>query len=193
LWGGEANYLYDLDAVGFLQFRPLIGVRYLNLTERLTQTGVFQSDLPIAPIVSTIDAHTTNNLWGAQVGFRTTVVTQYLEVGLTPKILFLGDSMTANVFTNHLRSNSDPTVGSISTTTAGVFGTEVGSFAQINLSPNFSIRGGYNLLWLGRVTRPQKDVYYNDNGSSAAPAIASRLVFSDILITGFSVGAELRY
>src|SRR5262249_2638219 len=47
LWGAEANYLYDLDAVGGLQFRPLIGVRYINLTERLTQTGVFLSDPPI--------------------------------------------------------------------------------------------------------------------------------------------------
>jgi hypothetical protein len=193
MWGGEANYLYDLDAVGFLQFRPLFGVRYINLTERLTQTGVFQDILPAAPVVTTIDAHTTNNLWGPQIGFRTSVVTQYLEVGLTPKLLFLGDTVTANVFTNHFRSNADPLVGSSSHTTTASFGSEVGAFAQINLSPNFSIRGGYNLLWLGRVTRPQKDVYYNDNGPLAGVGVHSQTVFSDVLITGFSVGAEFHF
>src|SRR5262245_1765270 len=107
LWGAEANYLYDLDAVGFLQFRPLVGVRYLNLTERLTQTGVF---LSVPPIVTTIDAHTSNNLAGPQIGFRTSVVTEYLEVGITPKIFVLANSMTTNVFTNHLRANFDPVV-----------------------------------------------------------------------------------
>jgi hypothetical protein len=193
LWGAEANYLYDLDAVGLLQFRPLIGARYLNLTERLTQTGVFQGGLAIPPLVSTIDAHTINNLYGAQLGFRTEVVTKYLELGLTPKILLLGNTMDVNVFTNHLRAPADPVVSSSNLTSTFSFGSEVGAFATINLTPSFSIRGGYNLIWLNRVTRPQKDVYYNDNGNAAPPAIISRTIFSDVLITGFTFGGEFRF
>jgi hypothetical protein len=193
LWGAEANYLYDYDAVGMLQLRPLIGARYLNLTERLTQTGVFQGPLAAPPIVSTIDAHTANNLYGFQLGFRTEVVTKYLELGLTPKILLLGNTMNVNTFTNHLRSNADPVIASSNITSTFSFGSEVGTFATINLTPNFSIRGGYNLIWLNRVTRPHKDVYYNDNGDAAAPAIISRTIFSDIIITGFTVGGEFRF
>src|SRR4029078_6567507 len=105
LWGGEANYFYDMDAVGFLQFRPLMGVRYINLTERLTQVGVFQDLLPGPLVVSTIDSRTRNDLCGAQIGARTQIVTQYLEVGITPKVLFLGDTFTSIVSTNHLRTN----------------------------------------------------------------------------------------
>ncbi|MGE5194803.1 MAG: BBP7 family outer membrane beta-barrel protein [Deltaproteobacteria bacterium] len=193
LWGGEANYFFDVDDIGMLRFRPLIGARYLNLTERLTQVGVFQDILPGPPIVTTIDSHATNNLWGPQIGFRTQIVTKYLEVGLTPKLLFLGNTAQVNVFTNHLRSNVDPVVGSGDHTTTFSFGADVGTYAQLNLSPHFSIRGGYNLLWLNRVTRPHKDVYYNDNGPLAPPAVVSRTVFSDILINGFSVGAQFQW
>jgi hypothetical protein len=190
LWGAEANYFYDLDAVGFLQFRPLIGVRYINLTERLTQTGVFLSD---PPVITTIDAHTTNNLAGPQIGFRTSVVTEYLEVGITPKIFVLASSMTTNVFTNHLRANFDPVVASSDHTTQASFGADVGAYVSLNITPRFAIRGGYNLLWLGRVTRPQKDVYYNDNGIASPPDVVARLITTDVLITGFSVGGELRF
>jgi hypothetical protein len=190
LWGAEANYFYDLDAVGGLQFRPLIGVRYVNLTERLTQTGVF---LAAPPIVTTIDAHTSNNLAGAQIGFRTQVVTEYLEVGLTPKIMVLANSMNLNAFTNHLRANFDPLVGSSDHTTNASFGADVSTYVQLNITPRFCIRGGYNLLWLGRVTRPQNDIYYNDNGIGSPPGVIGRLVTTDVLITGFSVGGELRF
>jgi hypothetical protein len=190
LWGAEANYFYDLDAVGLLQCRPLIGVRYVNLTERLTQTGVF---FAAPPIVTTIDAHTSNNMAGAQIGFRTSVVTQYLEGGITPKIMVLANSMNLNAFTNHLRANFDPVVGSSDHTTNASFGADVSTYVQLNVTPRFCIRGGYNLLWLGRVTRPQKDIYYNDNGLAAPPAVVGRLVTTDVLITGFSVGGELRF
>jgi hypothetical protein len=193
LWGGEANYLYDYDAVGMLQFRPLIGARYLNLTERLTQIGVFQDILPEPLIVSTIDSHTRNQLWGGQIGFRTQIVTKYLDVGITPKVLFLGNTASADVFTEHLRSNADPVVATSSQSTTFSFGGEVGAYAQLNLTPYFSIRGGYNLLWLSRVTRPQKDIYYNDNGPLAPPAIVSQLVFNDIIINGFSVGMQFQW
>jgi hypothetical protein len=190
LWGAEANYFYDLDPVGGLQFRPLVGLRYLNLTERLTQTGVFLAD---PPIITTIDAHTANNLAGAQIGFRTQVVTEYLEVGLTPKIMVLANSMQLNAFTNHLRANFDPVVATSDHTTKAAFGADVGAYVQINVTPRFSIRGGYNLLWLGRVTRPQKDIYYNDNGILSPPGVIGRLITTDVLITGFSVGGDLRF
>jgi hypothetical protein len=193
LWGGEANYFYDLDPVGFLQTRPLIGARYLNLTERLTQVGVFQDILPEPLIVTTIDSHTTNNLWGGQIGFRSQFVTKYLDVGITPKILFLGNSAVANVFTEHFRSNADPVVGSHSETTTFSFGGDVGAYAQLNLTPHWSVRGGYNLIWLSRVVRPQKSIYYNDNGPLAPPAVVSQLVFNDIIINGFTVGMQFQW
>lgn len=194
LWGGEANYFYDADSVGILQFRPLIGVRYINLTERLTQTGVFQDLLVTSPpIVTTIDSHTINNLWGGQIGFRTQFVTKYLEWGLTPKVLLLGNSMVSDVYTNHLRTNGDPTVSSSNNVTQFTFGFDAATYLQLNLTPSFSVRAGYNVLWLGRVTRPQSDVYYNDGGAAAPPGVISQINFHDILISGLTVGCEFRF
>ncbi|HLJ10721.1 MAG TPA: BBP7 family outer membrane beta-barrel protein [Planctomycetaceae bacterium] len=193
-WGAEANYFTDYDDVGFLQFRPLAGFRYFNLSERLTQRGVFQDVLlGGAPITTTIDSSTMNNLWGGQIGFRTEIITKYLNLGVTPKVMFLGDSALSQVFTNHFRNNSDPTVYSNDLTTTFTFGAEVGSYAQLNLMPNFSVRVGYNLIWIDRVTRPHRDIIYNDNGPNSPPDVHANLVFHDILITGFSIGGEFRF
>jgi hypothetical protein len=63
----------------------------------------------------------------------------------------------------------------------------------VNLHPNLSIRGGYDLLVLSHVTRPHNDIVYNDNGPGSPPGIVSKVGFTDVLIYGFSVAAELRF
>ena len=194
IWGAEANWFPDYDAADPWQFKPLMGGRYINFSERLTQVGVFQDrTVAVPPVDSIIGSQTTNNLWGAQCGFRAQVVTKYLEVGLTPKVLFLGDTAVANVFSTHFRSNNDPTVTTRSTTTNFLFGADVSTYATINLHPNLSIRGGYDLLALSHVARPTKSIIYNDNGPGAPPGIISKVGFADALIYGFSVAAELRF
>ncbi len=194
VWGTEANFFPDYDASGPFQFKPLIGGRYINFSERLTQVGVFQDrTIAVPPVDTTIGSQTTNNLWGAQGGFRAQVVTKYVEAGVTPKVLFLGDTAVANVFSTHFRSNNDPTLTTRSTTTNFMFGADVSTYATLNLHPNFSIRGGYDLLVLSHVARPQKSIIYNDNGAGSPPGIISKVGFTDALIYGFSVAAELRF
>ncbi len=193
LWGGEANYLWG-DTADAIQFLPLAGVRYLNLTESFTQVGVFQDQFVATPPVSTqIGSHTINNLWGGQIGFRAQVVTKYIDFGVTPKLLMLGDTAYSSVYAARFRSNSDPTVFNDNMTTKFTFGTDVNAFASVNIAPNFSVRVGYNILWINQVTRPNRDIVYNDNGLAAPAAIGQQTVFHDILINGFSFGAEFRY
>jgi len=193
LWGGEANYLWG-DSVDLIQFLPLAGARYLNLTEDLTQVGVFQDTFIGGPPVSTqIGSHTINNLWGGQIGFRTQVVTKWFEFGVTPKLLMLGNTAVSQVYAARFRSNTDPTVYNEDMTTRFTFGTDVGAFATVHIAPNFSVRGGYNILWINQVTRPHKDIVYNDNGPAAPAGIGQQTVFHDIFINGFTFGAELRW
>src|SRR5262249_40570704 len=129
---------------------------YLNLTERLTQIGVFTDPLiNVPPIITTIDSRTTNNLYGGQIGFRMEVVTKYLEFGVTPKLLFLGNTMLSEVSTDHLRTNLDPFVSTQNITSTFTWGGDATSYVQLNLGKCFSIRGGYNVLYINRVTRPQ--------------------------------------
>jgi hypothetical protein len=193
LWGAEANYFFG-DAVDILQFLPLAGARYMNLTESLTQTGVFQDQfIGGAPVSTQIGAHTINNIWGGQIGFRAQVVTKWIEFGATPKLLVLGDTAYSSVYAARFRSNSDPTVFNDETTTKFTFGTDVNGFVNLNIAPNFSVRVGYNLIWINHVTRPHRDIVYNDNGSSAPAGIGQQTVFHDILIHGFSFGCEYRF
>jgi hypothetical protein len=166
----------------------------LNLTERLRQIGVFTDPLIAAPpIVTTIDSRTTNNLYGGQIGFRMEVVTKYLEFGVTPKILFLGNTMLSDVSTNHLRTNLDGFVATQNITSTFTWGGDATSYVQLNLGKCFSIRGGYNVLYINRVTRPQNNIYYNDNGPTNPPAIVSNLIFRDLLVSGFTFGCQFQW
>lgn len=195
LWGAEANYLADtMDPDGIIQMRPLIGARYINLSERLTQRGTFQDVLLGGPpVVSTIDSLTMNNLYGGQIGLRTQVVSKWFEAGITPKLLFLGNTMLGTVYTNNLRSNLDGTFASTNVTSAFSFGLEAQTYVQLNIAPRVSVRLGYDLLYLTRVTRPQSNIYYNDNGSASAPGITEQTIFKDILINGWSVAMQIQF
>lgn len=194
LWGAEGNYVGDYDRDGLFHLNPTIGVRYLSLHERLNQRGTFDNATDTLPSVTTdIDSMTFNNLYGGQFGARLELVSKYLGFGIDPKLLFLGNTMFGTVSTNHLRSNADHVTYSDSLTTSFSFGVDIPAYAQINIHENFSVRIGYSMLWLSRVTRPENNIYYNDNGSSNPPAFGTKLDYSSFLVHGMSLGAELRY
>jgi hypothetical protein len=194
LWGAEANWVGDYDRDGLFQLNPTIGLRYFNLHNQMIQHGVFEDSLIGLPAVTTfITSTTTNNLWGPQIGTRLEMITKYVNMGIAPQLLFLGNTMLASVETEHLRSNNDPYTYTDDRVTSFSFGVDVGAYAQINFNENFVARVGYNLIWLSRVTNPENSIYYNDNGVNNPPAIATNLTFHDFLVHGVSVGGELRY
>lgn len=194
LWGAEGNYIFDHDREGLFWFNPTVGFRYFNLHEKLLQRGVFLEEFAGAqPIVTTIDASTFNNLYGPQIGGRLELVTKYINMGVDPKLMFLANSMSANVITARLRSNDDPITSSPDRTTNFSLGADVGCYAQLNFGPNFSVRVGYNYIWFNSITRPEDNIYYNDNGLDNPPAIATNLTLHNFVVHGVSVGGELRY
>ncbi len=194
LWGGEANYLIDDYAGDVAQFLPLIGARYINLTEHMNVNGVFADQFNPGSITNTsIQSMTMNNLWGGQIGFRAQIVTKYLEFGATPKLLVLGNTAVSGVDTQNFRFAGDTPTSASDVTTKFTFGGEVNGFVNINITPTFTVRGGYTLLWINQVTRPNRDIVYNDNGNSSPIGISQQFVFHDIFINGFNFGCELRF
>jgi len=194
LWGAEANWVGDYDREGLIWLNPTVGVRYFSLHEKMTQRGVFQDTVIQLPeVVTTIDSVTFNNLYGPQIGTRMEIVSKWINLGVDPKLMFLANTMAGSVTTNHLRSNNDGVFYSSDTTTSLSFGVDIGVNAQVNLSHNFSIRVGYNFIWLNRVTRPEDNIYYNNNGDGAPPAIVEKLEKHDFVVHGVSVGGELRF
>lgn len=194
LWGAEANWIGDYDRVGLFWANPILGVRYFNLHERLTQTGVFQDTVILSPpITSTIESVTYNNLYGPQAGGRVEFISRYIHMGIESKLMFLTNTMSGNVATDNLRSISDPRTNNSDTTTKFSFGVDVGTYGSINVTDNLSIRVGYNFYWFGKVTRPEDNVFYNSNGLAAPPGVDIRMKSNDLIIHGASFGGELRF
>jgi len=193
LWGGDITYFMDYDIAGPLQLRPLIGARYINFTERLTQVGVFADPfLGTPPFASTIQSLAINNLWGAQVGFRSSFVTKWVEIGVTPKLLLLGNTMVSTVRSNQFRSTFDPPSEQTDVTNKFTFGSDLEGYATLNLTPSFSLRAGYNFMWFNTVSRPTRNIVYDDRGP-AVPVIGEKTFFQSVIIHGASFGAELRF
>jgi hypothetical protein len=194
LWGAEGNYIGDYDRDGFIHVNPTIGLRYFQLHERLTQIGIFRDTILDTPsVTTTIDSMTFNNLYGGQIGTRFELVTKYIQAGFDPKLMFLANTMLASVTTNHLRSNADGVRYSDDLTTGFSFGIDIPVFAQINFNDRFSVRVGYNFIWLNAVTRPENNVYYNSTGPNNPPGVVTALDRKDFLVQGVSIGATLKY
>jgi len=193
LWGGEANYYFDDDIGGFLQIRRVVGARYINISEKLTQIGIFQDLAPVPPVRTIIESGTVNNLWGPQLGVRGELVGRWLRLGLEPKLLFFGNTMLAEVTTTNLRSNNDGVFKTDDVTTSFSFGVDVMTWAKVRLNDHFSLRAGYNITWISRVTRPEDNIFYNDNGAANPPAVVTRLTKHDWFMHGALFGGEVRW
>ena len=201
IWGVDASYYIDHDRDGFFQFQPSVGFRYIGLREKLLQRGTFR-DITFADPIDTnteIDSTTSNNLFGPQGGFRSELVTKYVVIGFENKIAFTANNMQAGVRSFHFRSNVDPEVITNEDKVGFSPMVDLGVYSRVNLTQNFSLRLGYNLMWIGRVTRPEDNVIYNDNGpyvppfSFNLPDVVTNLTRHDIKVYGFNIGGEYRF
>lgn len=194
VWGAEGNFLLDYDRSGLIEFRPLVGFKYVSLNEKLHQRGNFKDLILIFDTTTDIESTTYNNLYGPQIGFRTEIVTQYFTLGVEPKLAVTANTMIANVRTRNFRSVSD---GEVSTSqhftgVSPIF--EVGAYGVIPITKYASLRVGYNLMYLLNVTRPEDNIYYNDNGPLPIPPdVVVSATLHDLAIQGLTLGAEFHW
>jgi len=194
LWGAEGNFLFDFDRSGLIEFRPLAGFRYVSLNEKLHQRGNFKDLILLFDTTTDIESTTYNNLYGPQIGFRTEIVTQYFTLGVEPKFAVTANTQIASVRTRNFRSVSDGEVSTSQhlTSVSPIF--EVGAYGTIRLTKYASLRVGYNLMYLLNVTRPEDNIYYNDNGPlPIKPDVVVSATHHDLAIQGLTVGAEFRW
>ena len=193
LWGAEGNYLIDYDVDGLLHCRPLVGLRYINLRERLGQYGVFQELAPVAPFETLIESKTTNHLGGGQIGTRIEFVTQLIEFGAEAKFMVLSNTMLAEVETQNVRFAGDPRVFTEDLTTQLAGGVDLLGWATLNVHPNMSLRIGYNFMYLANITRPEDNIYYNETGINNPAGIVVDMHRQDFNMYGVSLGADFRW
>jgi hypothetical protein len=193
LWGAEGNYLIDYDVDGLLHCRPMVGLRYINLRERLGQYGVFQELAPVAPFETLIESKTTNHLGGGQIGTRIEFVTQLIEFGAEAKFMVLSNTMLAEVETQNVRFAGDPRVFTEDLTTQLAGGVDLLGWATLNVHPNMSLRIGYNFMYLANITRPEDNIYYNETGINNPAGIVVDMHRQDFNMYGVSLGADFRW
>jgi hypothetical protein len=193
VWGAEANYLHDLDTYGAVHFRPMIGARFLNINERLSQYGRFQQLAPVPSFETSIESDTQNYLGGGQIGARVEMVTHLFDFGAEAKWLMLANSMYADVATNNLRFDGDPYVQTSDNTTQVSTGFDLTGWAVLHVHPKFDLRIGYNFLWLTGITRPEDNIYYNENGITRPAGVVVDMKKHDFSMSGLQLGGTLKW
>jgi hypothetical protein len=193
VWGAEANYLHDLDTYGAVHFRPMIGARFLNINERVSQYGRFQQQAPVPSFETSIESDTQNYLGGGQIGARVEMVTHLFDFGAEAKWLMLANSKYADVATNNLRFNGDPYVQTSDNTTQVSTGFDLTGWGVLHVHPKFDLRIGYNFLWLTGITRPEDNVYYNENGITRPAGVVVDMKKHDWSMSGLQLGGTLKW
>lgn len=204
LWGTEANYIIDAPNAGtgdLVTFSPLIGFRYLNYRESLSQSGAYQIVTDPATIPATtatvgreIYSQSNNNSYGPQIGMRIEVApSKKIVFGAEPKIMLGLNSYTAALSTINVPFDAFPD----STTfefhkKATVFSpiADLQVYSRINVAKHANVYVAYNLMWVGSISRPYDTMGYDitaDGNGLFQPS------FTDTILTGLSVGGEIRF
>jgi hypothetical protein len=195
LWGSEIILLTEKQIPGGEghSWQWLSGIRYLNLDEKFTINGSFDG-FGLVPDSSTrIQSKTVNNLYGLEVGARAAWTTRWFTLSATPRTMFGLNDYTATV-------NADPLgLGNVRTGDESVdfgFAAQLNLLAEVHLNNHFSLYGGYDFLWLPRVTRPDENIVYDSTNNIAGgftPNITEHTNFSHFIAQGLSVGCVFRY
>ena len=190
MWGSEISFLSDRSAPGGsgASWQWLGGFRYVNLDEQFGFTGT-----SVGSAATSVTASTINNYFGPQVGGRAALTSKYLTLSATPRVM-----LGLNDNTSRVGSSIAGVDGTQYITRSVDFGTvtQLNLSLELHLSPQFSMYGGYDYMWLTGVSRPYNNIVYDStlDGIGARVAdIRQSVDVQNLIINGFSVGATFRY
>lgn len=190
MWGAEATLLTKpyLPGNGF-QWQWLGGFRYLSYDESFSNVGVFNNGGTEADQVTRIAAETTNNMYGPQVGARAQIDNKWFTLSATPRIAFALNNYTGSTLFNGTETGQENDVDFTPI-------VQVSFKGEVHVTPNLSLFGGYDFMWIYRMTRPYDNVVYDSTpglGGSFTPDIRQSIDLESFSTQGLSVGAVLRY
>ena len=208
----------DPDVGPGLKLMPIVGFRYLEVTEGLFQTGVFNGGfdgvvdfgedlnsngmldtgedinndgLLDLGLVSTIDSRVNNEIYAPQIGFRLQFEHEWFHLGFEPKLALGVNRYEMAVETNQLRSFGDPRTHESRRGSRFAQVADFRFFMKLFPSDNLELFVAYDITVAGGLSRAHDNVYYNDNGQSEPPAIGVDPGFETVWWQGLTVGGQI--
>jgi hypothetical protein len=190
MWGSEFALLTEKSAPGGAgaSLQWLGGFRYVSVDE-----GFGFSGTSVGTPVTSVNSSTINNFYGPQIGARAALTSKYFTLSATPRIMM------------GLNDNTS-TVSSVYQGVAGIthrdrtvdFGTvtQINLAAELHVSPQFSIYGGYDFMVLTGVSQAFDNVVYDttlDGVGARVADIRQHVDLGQMFVNGFSLGAVFRY
>lgn len=190
LWGAEATLLTKpyIPNNGF-QWQWLGGFRYLSYDESLLTTGGFNNGGLLADVITQIGGETTNNLYGPEVGGRIQINNERFTLSATSRIAFALNNYSGSTSFNGVQTGDEEEVDFSPI-------VQVSFKGEVHLSPKLSLYGGYDFLWISRLTRPSDNIAFDSIpglGGTFTPDIRQSTDFESFASQGVTFGAVLRY
>ena len=190
MWGSEFALLTEKSAPGGAgaSWQWLGGFRYVNLDE-----GFGFSGTSVGTPITSVNSSTVNNFYGPQMGGRAALTSKYFTLSATPRIM-----MGLNDNTSRVSSVYQGVAGTSYRDRTVDFGTvtQINLAAELHVSPQFSIYGGYDFMVLTGVSQAFDNVVYDTavDGTGARLAdIKQNVDLGQVFVNGFSLGGVFRY
>ena len=194
LWGTGGRVYFDHLAPpqGF-GLRPTLGARYVMFNQNLYQKGttLLPSNVFVDREVSTT-VH--NNLFGPELGVEAELRHEWFTVGVRP-------TLTVGLNQTKVRTRSVDFVPGEGTVENSRKFTEfapildLAAYVRVPLGESLKLSVGYDLLYLGRVARPNDSTLYDagadENGVITESRIRPRKSFDDATFNGLTIGVEM--
>ena len=196
LWGSEMMFLTERYVPGEgLGFQWLGGLRYTNLNEVYAIHGVSDGGTTVADYMTNISSTVVNNFYGPEAGVRASYNNRWFTLSATPRVMMGLNDYTASTAANPLGAGTTSfqhrkvDFGSV---------TQLNMLAEVHFNTKFSIYGGYDFMWIPRLSRPNGNIDYNSIPDTTAvtgftPDITQHINYTNFSAKGFSLGAVFRY
>lgn len=190
LFGTQANYYFNpASTATYLTMKPLLGFRYVKFNEELEIRGV-DATTGTNP---RLDSSSHNNLFGPQVGFRTSFDNQWFSIGVEPKLMLGVNRHEDRVSASDILDPGNAVQAENNDTDFAPV-VDLSSYLKVHITESCSLYGGYQLLLLTNASRPSDQIRYDAPLVPTDPArIGLRKDREAILTHGFMVGGEFRF
>lgn len=195
VYGINANVIFDqkiLPGEG-LKWYPISGVRFVNIQEQMTATGM-SSAFP--GVESLVDSDTRNHILAPNLGIGVDLVHRWFTLGVRPQFGLGVNNYRATVTTANFVSATDPETRREMHETKLTPTAQIDIYLRLNIKKNFRVWVGYSRFWASKVARPHEVVDYDLLTAGGVGAIPTGTNFTlherleDWTTGGLVVGGE---